>query len=211
MKLSERGANLIAGFEGFRSCPYFDVDHYSIGFGSRSSRCARCISRAEAQAKLRHQVDETYGDAVNDLPGELNQNQFDALTSFVYNVGPGAIEKDTRVGQALRRKQWQAAADGMLAYTRAGGRVLQGLVNRRRAERRLFMTAPPPPPVRYSEAERRHLRQAKRDRPAAERAKAKEWLRGQARRIQTAARGEKDGWEKYDRGRRYQGLRRAAR
>ena len=203
MKLSDRGAQMIAGFEGFMSCPYWDINHWSIGYGTRSHQGADCIDRAEALRRLKHQADETYGAAVNRTGVELNQNQFDALTSLAYNVGPGVLDPDQPVGRAVRRQQWQQAADAMLAYNRAGGQVLAGLTRRRWDERHLFLK---PPPVRYTRDERKWLRrlQSYGNQPQAE-----AWLKRQARAIQRKARATKNGWKKYDRGRRYQGIRRA--
>jgi lysozyme len=210
VRLSERGAQFIAGFEGFRSTPYWDHDHYSIGHGTRARGTGDGpITRAEARRRLRDAVDATYGRAVDRLPVKLNQNQFDAVTSFVFNLGPGAIDPDTGIGKALRAKQWQRAADEMLGWNMAGGRVLAGLTARRKKERALFLRRPP---VAYSDDER-HLLKVLRDRGASKtrRTRAAGNLRKQAAEIQRLARAERDGWEKNDRARRYQGIRRALR
>jgi lysozyme len=208
VKLSDRGAQLIAEFEGFRSCPYWDTNHWSIGHGTRSAKGARCIDREEARRRLRQQADAVYGAAVNNIGVKLNQNQFDALTSLAYNVGPGVVGDFSPVGRALRARDWRKAADAMLAYNQAGGQVLAGLTNRRRKERELFLRPPPPPPVRYTKDERKWLTRVKRPGPHPV---AEQWLKEQARDIMRKARAEPGGWKKYDRGRRYQGIRRALR
>lgn len=87
------------------------------------------------------EVDATYGAAVNALRLPLNQNQFDALVSFVYNVGPGGVAPSTQVGKHLRAHDWKAAADALLAWDKAGGHALPGLTRRRQAERALFLKA----------------------------------------------------------------------
>ena len=207
-RLSARGARLIAEFEGFRSCPYRDpVGVWTVGYGSTHGvgPGSRCLTRAQALARMRREVDQEYGAAVNALPVRLTQNRFDSLSSFTYNLGPGAIGSGTGIGRALRRKQWRRAADEMLEWNQAGGHVLAGLVRRRKAERKLFLTAPP---VRYTSAERRALRRLKRG-TAKQKREAREQLRRQARDIQKRARGERNGWRKHDRARRYQGIRRA--
>ena len=79
----------------------------------------------------------------------LNKNQIDALCSFVWNLGPGSMSWD--VGRLLRARNYEGAANAMLAYDRAGGQVLPGLVRRRQAERALFLTPvqkPKPAPVK---------------------------------------------------------------
>lgn len=141
-KLGDKGANLIKQFEGFRSCPYRDaVGVWTIGYGSTKGvgPKSKCISKARAERRMRREVDARYGAAVNKLPKQLNQNQFDALTSFVYNLGPGAISSATGIGKALRKKQWRKAGDEMLRWNKAGGRELAGLTRRRKAERQLFL------------------------------------------------------------------------
>jgi lysozyme len=213
MKLSDRGAKLIANFEGFRSCPYRDaVGKWTIGYGSTKGvgPNSKCISREQALARMKREVDQTYGKAINDLPVKLNQNQFDALTSFVYNVGPGGVASSTGIGKALRASQWRRAADELLEWNKAGGRPLEGLTRRRRKERELFLRKPAPPPVRYSDQEKRTLKALKSGKTEQKR-RAVEWLKRQAAEIQKLARSEKDGWDKHDRGRRYQGIRRALR
>lgn len=142
MRLSDTGAKLIEEFEGFRSHPYRDaVGVWTIGYGSTKGVGPNTppVTRAQAHARLKREVDETYGAAVNQLGLPLNQNRFDALTSFVYNVGPGALSPSTGIGRALRRRDWRAAADELLRWDKAGGRALPGLTRRRRAERALFL------------------------------------------------------------------------
>jgi lysozyme len=204
VKLSDKGAQFIANFEGFRATPYWDVNHWSSGHGTRARQGDKAITRTEAMRRLQRQADSTYGAAVNKLGVKLNQNQFDALTSFAYNLGPGVVSRDSMVGRLLRAGKYKEAADTMLAYDKAGGRTLAGLSARRRKERELFLRKPP---VGYSDEERKYLARLKKPgkQPGAEK-----WLKQQAADIQRAARKDgKGGWEKHDRGRRYQGIRRA--
>jgi len=126
---------------------------WTIGYGSTSgvTRNTPPITQTAALARLKSEVQARYGAAVNSLNLPFNQNQFDALTSFVYNVGPGGVAASTSVGRNLRAHNWQAAADSLLAWNKAGGQVLQGLVRRRQAERELFLRpyagAPAPAPA----------------------------------------------------------------
>lgn len=144
MKLSDKGAALIEGFEGFRSRPYRDaVGVWTIGYGSTKGVGPNTppVSRGQARARLKREVDQVYGAAVNRLGVPLNQHQFDALCSFTYNLGPGAIGPSTGIGRALRARKWRRAADELLKWDKAGGRTLLGLTRRRRAERALFLRA----------------------------------------------------------------------
>jgi len=204
MELTDRGAAFIANFEGFRSCPYWDVNAWAIGYGSRQGvrENTPCITRTEARARLQKEVGEKYGPIVDKLDLDENQNHFDALVSFIYNLGPAAIEPSTGIGQALRAKDWPKAADEMLKWDKVEGEVWPGLTSRRRQERALFLR------VAYTDEEQEKLARIKQPGPNPA---ARAWLERQAVKIKAAAR-QPDGtndWQMRDRGRRYQGIRRA--
>lgn len=75
---------------------------------------------------------------------KLNQNQFDALVSFAYNCGEGALAKSTLL-RKLNAGDYDGAAREFGKWTKGGGRVLNGLVRRRNAEAKLFSSAALPP------------------------------------------------------------------
>jgi lysozyme len=144
MKTSKQGVELIAGFEGFVGHPYRDaVGVLTVGFGHTGPDTARVgtITRAQGLALLARDLPR-YEHPVNALGLALNQNQFDALVSFVYNVGPGYIGHGHTIGDALHAHAWHAAADAFLLYDKGGGRTLPGLTRRRQAERALFLRHP---------------------------------------------------------------------
>ena len=70
---------------------------------------------------------------------DINQSQFDAMTSFTYNVGVGAFSESTLL-KYNNTEEWQMAADEFLKWVYADGEVLQGLVNRRETERSLYLS-----------------------------------------------------------------------
>ena len=72
-------------------------------------------------------------------PGPLTQGQFDALVSFSFNVGLGNLQKST-IRMKVNRGDMEGAAEGFLDWTKAGGKVLKGLVSRRNDERALFLS-----------------------------------------------------------------------
>lgn len=218
MKLSDAGAHLIESFEGFSAKPYRDaVGVWTIGFGSTAGVGPNTphVTREQAEERLKREVDEQYGAAVNALRLPLNQSQFDALVSFVYNVGPGGIGANTGVGRALRRHDWQAAANALLAWDKAGGRTLLGLTRRRQAERALFLRTPKVDPLAgYTAAERRWIREfdALRRKPKTHRSAADEHrmvvlgrvMRTQRKRIWRAAQA--SGWDVGHRRQRYRSM-----
>lgn len=141
--VSLKGLHLIEGFEGFGSCPYWDPYGrvWTRGYGETEGIGGNspCIDRAYGEANLRSRLERFYEWALRGLHVALNQNRWDALASFVWNLGAG-IFQGTSVGNYLRAGNWQAAAGSMLQYVHAGGQVLAGLVTRRQAEVKLFLT-----------------------------------------------------------------------
>ncbi len=91
----------------------------------------------QAKVYFKHDLakfEKTVNEAVT-VP--LNQNQFDALVSLTYNIGSGAFKNSTLL-KLLNKGDYQGAADQFLAWKKAGGKVMKGLVRRREAERALF-------------------------------------------------------------------------
>lgn len=148
-KVSLAGVRLVARFEGYRRHVYLDAAGVpTIGYGETSPALIRKygrrgIGRVAALALLRRRLNGEYAQAVRDLARRhdlgLTQRMFDALVSFVYNVGPGAIGPNMRVGRHLRAREWRKAAAAMLEWNRADGRVLEGLTRRRKAEAALLL------------------------------------------------------------------------
>ncbi len=144
MKISKNGLALIKKFEGCRLNAYQDaVGVWTIGYGTTNADKAITgaticrnlrISQNTADEWLRQAVDKKYAPRVEKYDRyKWNQNEFDALTSFAYNIG--SIDQLTANGTRTRTE----IADKILVYNRAGGRVLSGLTRRRQEERALFL------------------------------------------------------------------------
>ena len=150
--LSHHGAVFIEGFEGFSSCPYWDSygGVATRGYGETEGihMSSPCISRAYGEHNLIYRAERFYGWAIRRLGVSFNRNQADALFSFLWNLGAGIAPPGSSLARALQHHNPYP----LLAYVHAGGQVLAGLVTRRRAEVRLFLT-----PVRDRAAEHRHL------------------------------------------------------
>jgi lysozyme len=143
-RIGPKGVALIKEFEGFVGHPYQDsVGVWTIGYGHTEgvNRHTKPITKAQATALLKKDLDKRYAPYVAALKLPLHQGMFDALVSFVYNLGPGAINSTTGVGRELRAHHWNKAADHMLEWDKAGGQVLEGLHRRRVAERHLFLAS----------------------------------------------------------------------
>lgn len=145
MNTSQTGINLIKGFEGKRLVAYDDgVGVWTIGYGTikypNGVRVKKGDTCTEVQAETYLKSDLVkFENAINRLVKvPLNQNQFDALSSFTYNLGETNLSKSTLL-KKLNAKDYAGAADQFLVWNRAGGKVLTGLVRRREAERNLFL------------------------------------------------------------------------
>ena len=142
MRTSDKGLDFITEHEGLRLEVYNDVAGYpTIGVGhlirDDDPDFSGGITREQAIELLRDDARDAE-DAVNrHVEVDLNQHQFDALVSFVFNVGGGAFRKSTLV-RLLNQGQYDAVPDQLRRWNKAGGRVVQGLVNRREAECRLW-------------------------------------------------------------------------
>ena len=154
MQLSENGFTIIKNFEGLRLSAYRDAAGvWTIGYGSTRYHDGKQVKpgdtltgEIQADALLRNTLSQ-YEDAVSQsVKVPLTQNQFDALVSFVYNEGAGALEGSTLLVK-LNEKNYMEAASHFLAWDKitdpATGKkvVYETLVQRRKEESKLFLTA----------------------------------------------------------------------
>jgi GH24 family phage-related lysozyme (muramidase) len=138
MNISKVGIELIKKFEGCVLFGYKDpVGVPTIGYGHTGGVVVgQRITQEKAEQLLKQDL-KRFEDAVNNLGLKLNQNQFDALVSFAYNVGPGNLKKLVE-GRSLTQ-----VSDAICLYCKAGGKTLNGLVKRRNAEKDLFLKPVP--------------------------------------------------------------------
>lgn len=131
---------VIGSFEGWRSCTYYDIAGVAtIGFGTTGdeARPGRCITKAQGYEYLRRDV-MTAARAVNSLVTvPLTQRQFDALVSFVYNVGVGAFADSTLL-KKLNRRNYKSVSNQLMRWVIAGGAAVEGLRIRRKREGKIF-------------------------------------------------------------------------
>ena len=147
MNVSQRGIDLIKSFEGCKLTAYPDPGTggapWTIGWGTtRGVRQGMTITQDEADLLLAEDVN-TFAAAVNRLVKvPLNQNQFDALTSFAYNVGSSNLGSSTLL-RLLNEGDYEGAAGQFGRWVKGGdGGTLPGLVRRRAAEKALFLEQP---------------------------------------------------------------------
>ena len=145
MVVSLFGVDLICGFEGKRLAAYDDgVGVWTIGFGTtvypNGIKVMKGDTCTEAQAKtyMAHDLKKFEATVNKAVTVQLNQNQFDALLSLAYNIGASAFSQSTLV-KKLNANDIRGAADQFDVWVNAGGKRMQGLVNRRSKEKLLFL------------------------------------------------------------------------
>lgn len=141
MTPSEACVDMVKHFEGFRALAYRDcVGVLTIGYGTTIGvKEGDVMSVFEATDALREDLADA-GEAVSRLVDvALTENQNDALCSFVYNLGAGALATSTLL-KLLNYGDYSGAAAQFLRWDHAGGKVLPGLTKRRQAEKALFLS-----------------------------------------------------------------------
>jgi GH24 family phage-related lysozyme (muramidase) len=150
MKTSKAGLAIIKKWEGCRLKAYQDsVGVWTIGYGLTSAAGivpvvkGMTITQAQAEEYLEIALGSYEAGVIKAIKRPMTQPQFDAMVSLCYNIGPGAFGKSSLV-RRFNEGNIAGAADAFLMWTKAGGKVLKGLENRRKDERALFLTAAAP-------------------------------------------------------------------
>lgn len=145
--IDPRAIALIKEFEGFRAQAYKDaVGVLTIGFGTTKAadvgidpQIGMVISEAEAEMFLRRAVDKFAAMIEPMITQPITAAEFGAFLSLAYNIGPAAFARSSAL-RHFNAGDKPAAAQAILAWNKAGGKVLPGLVRRRAAERDLFLS-----------------------------------------------------------------------
>ena len=148
MNVSEKCLALIREFEGFRSKPYLcPAGVPTIGYGSTRYEDGtpvtlndEPIDQARANAIMRTTLAREYEPAVQRyVKVPLTQGQYDALVDFAYNAGAKNLLQSTLL-KKLNSKNYAGASKEFEKWVYGGGKVLPGLVRRRKAEQALFLS-----------------------------------------------------------------------
>jgi len=148
-KISNAGLSLIKSFEGLRLKPYkCSAGVPTIGYGNTFYENGKKVQMSDpaiteeratellmsSLAKFEQYVDSYCVDTIT-------QNQFDALVSFCYNLGPANLKSSTLLKKVNVNPNDPTIEAEFMKWTKAGGRKLAGLVRRREAEAKLYFTA----------------------------------------------------------------------
>ena len=158
--ISDKAIEMIKHHEGVRQLPYrcpallwtvgvghvIDPNHIKVPLEQRKQLDIpdgwdRKLTMEEVNAILQKDLESFVRGVLRLCPASAtNQGHLDALTSFSFNVGLGNLQKST-IRMKYNRGDFEGAAEGFLDWTKAGGKVLPGLVKRRNDERALFLGA----------------------------------------------------------------------
>ena len=147
-KLSQKGLELIKQFEGLSLTPYVCAGGINtIGYGNtyytngkKVTLQDKPITKQQAEELLKFSL-STYEKAVDSFcRDDISQSQFDALVSFAYNLGTGALQKSTLIKKVNANPKDLTIKDEFLKWNKANGRVLVGLTKRRQAEANLYFS-----------------------------------------------------------------------
>lgn len=143
--LSDNGMKLLEQFEGLRLEAYLDsAGIATIGFGTikypdgNKVKKGDKITKDQAKEYKLHDLKEFESTVNTSVTVPLSQNQYDALVSLSYNIGSGAFKNSTLL-KKLNSGDYKGAADQFLVWNKVNSKRVQGLVNRREAERNLFL------------------------------------------------------------------------
>ena len=139
MKISQEGISLIKKFEGCELTAYqCSAGVWTIGYGhTKGIEEGMEITQQEAEDMLVEELHE-YENYINDnVTAPLSQNQFDAMVSWVYNLGPANLKASTLL-KVLNAGNYDGVPAQIKRWNKAGGVTLDGLIRRREAEALLF-------------------------------------------------------------------------
>lgn len=141
MFLSDRGLEKTKEFEGLRLTAYQDSGGvWTIGYGhTGTAKPDMTITQEKADELLRLDVHWAVSCVNNAVTVKVNQNQFDALVDFTFNIGCGAFRNSTLL-RRLNAKNYAEAAEEFTRWKFVKGVEVAGLLRRREADKELFMT-----------------------------------------------------------------------
>ena len=147
-KTGQKGIDLIKKFEGFSAKPYLcPAKICTIAYGAtfypdgkKVTMNDKLLTESEGIDLLKNMLIkfEQYVDSY--CIDTINQNQFDALVSFCYNVGPANLKSSTLLKKVNKNPNDPTIKDEFLKWNKAAGKVLKGLTTRRQAESNLYFS-----------------------------------------------------------------------
>ena len=132
---------IIKEFEGLRLTAYrCSANVPTIGYGhTKGVKMSDVITMDQADAFFAEDIKWVEDTIAKTVKVPVNTNQYEAIASLIYNVGGGAWIHST-ILRKLNKGDYKGAADEFPRWNKAGGKVIKGLVRRRAAERKVFLS-----------------------------------------------------------------------
>ena len=146
MKLSEHGYEVIKSFEGVKNKAYKDsVGIWTVGIGFITVDGAKVnesttLTNDQIKEQFFKQITKYENAVNNNVKSTLNQNQFDALVSFTFNLGEGSLKSSTLLKKVNVNPADATIANEFAKWDKAGGKQIAGLTKRRAAEAKLYLS-----------------------------------------------------------------------
>tara|TARA_R100000742_G_C4278222_1_gene100793 strand:+ start:2566 stop:2994 length:429 start_codon:yes stop_codon:yes gene_type:complete len=139
MKPSQKCIDMVKHFEGFEDTAYLcPANVWTIGYGrTKNVKEGDKITEPQAERDLQEELQEFGAQVLGVVDVSLLQNEFDALTSWTYNLGVGNLSSSTLL-KKLNAGDKDSVPSEMLRWNKAAGKVLAGLTTRRQAEADLW-------------------------------------------------------------------------
>ena len=139
MKPSQKCIDMVKHFEGFEDTAYLcPANVWTIGYGrTKNVKEGDRITEPQAERDLQEELQEFGAQVLGVVDVSLLQNEFDALTSWTYNLGVGNLSSSTLL-KKLNAGDKDSVPSEMLRWNKAAGKVLAGLTTRRQAEADLW-------------------------------------------------------------------------
>lgn len=147
-KIGTKGLELIKSFEGLRLKPYLcPAKIPTIGYGNTFYEDGKKVTMKDPEITEQRATEllqdslkgfEKYVDSY--CRDDISQNQFDALVSFCYNLGPANLKSSTLLKKANVNPNDETIRDEFMKWTRSSGKILKGLTKRRQAESDLYFS-----------------------------------------------------------------------
>ena len=156
--INQATVDLVKEFEGLRLKAYPDPatggEPITIGYGTTAAagvgivpKLGMAITEAEAEGYLVKALESFAAKIRPKITAPITGNEFGAFLSLAYNIGPGAFAKSSAL-RKFNAGDKAGAANAILLWNKAGGKVMKGLERRRAAERKLFLTPPDQDPIK---------------------------------------------------------------
>lgn len=145
MRLDTNGYKLIQGFEGLKLAAYQDsAGIWTIGYGNITYEDGKRVQRGDmitqekADLLFKYYANKFASQVDALITKPVSQNQFNAMVSLAYNIGIGAFSKSTLLKKVNNNPNDTSIKDEFIKWVNAGGKKIQGLVNRREKESYLY-------------------------------------------------------------------------